>query len=58
MENSDAAQMVGEWGCNNVILGENMSTMMKVLMMAVMIMMLMATTAMFNICYLTHMVAE
>ena len=21
MENSDAARMVGEWGCNNIILG-------------------------------------
>ena len=24
MENSDAAQMVGEWGCNNIILGTYM----------------------------------
>ena len=30
MENSDAAQMVSEWGCNNIVLGIYLTIMLMV----------------------------
>ena len=39
MENSDAAQMVSEWGCNNIVLGIIYLTimLMNMIMMTTMI---------------------
>ena len=39
MENSDAAQMVSEWGCNNIVLGIYLTIMlmMNMIMMTTMI---------------------
>ena len=52
MENSDAAHMVGEWGCNNIILGikyKMMTVMMMTVTKMMTLMMSMKTITMFKI---------
>ena len=46
MENSDAAHMVAEWGCNNIILGNKYNMMTVMMLMTVM---LITTMTMFKI---------
>ena len=43
MENSDAAQMVSKWGCNNIVLGIYLTIMLLMMNMIMMNMIMMTT---------------